>query len=373
MTSSAPVKKAIIFYPHIGEYGGVERNILALATEVIRNGKLPVVVCFYDHINLTKYLPGLKVVEINDHWNPFTKSLRIKRWLRVNKNEILGHPFFFGGKAGFYGAIFNNNYVLHYTDPPSLLSDQPKTVGVKNMAGLIRGRLSYMISRNGVQRAEACITMTNWNAKELEALYGRSFDVIYQGGLPPMGDINQSRRLENSILRIFSISRLTGSKNLDWILPVALRLKNSVGAFNRIEVIIAGTGPLLEELRQSTEKMGLSDSITFPGFLSDQQVEDVYNNSDLFLVPARQWFVLPVLEALYRNVPVVINRESRISEILADNPWVAISDNNAEDFTNVVAEHIIRLRKSYPDSSKLNNLPTERGWAYEIGQKCAWW
>ncbi|ASU36712.1 glycosyltransferase family 1 protein [Mucilaginibacter xinganensis] len=371
------MKKAIIFYPHIGEYGGIERNIIALATEVIKKGYVPVVVCFYDHINMSKYLDGLVTVKINDHWNPFIKSLRLKRWIDQNKKDILGHPFFFGGKAGFYGAVFNENYVLHYTDPPSLLSNKALKTGYKNLFSLFRNRLSYLMSRSGISRAKNCITMTNWNAAELHALYGRPFDVVYQGGMPPNSDVNHAERCKNTVLRMFSICRLTASKNLGWILEVAKHLKGDLSLlgnrFQSIEIVIAGSGPQLDQLKGLTEKLGLRHVVSFPGFLSDAGVEDQYNKTDLFLVPARQGFGLPVLEALYRRVPVVINKESRISELLTGNPWVAVSGNSALDFKNAVISHITQLNAYYPAEAALDNLPTEQGWAAEIGKKCKWW
>jgi glycosyltransferase involved in cell wall biosynthesis len=219
--------------------------------------------------------------------------------------------------------------------------------------------------------------MTKWNARELELLYGRPFDVIYQGGLPPQSSINRAQRCNDTVLHIFSICRLTASKNLDWILEVAANLKDNAAFLSTglrfIKIVIAGSGPQIDHLRELTETLRLTELVSFPGFLSNAEVEDQYNKTDLFLVPARQGFGLPVLEALYRQVPVVINKESRISELLVDNPWVAISGNTAEDFKNTVVNHILQLKKHYPDQSALINLPTEQGWAFEIGQKCKWW
>ncbi len=371
------MKKAIIFYPHIGEYGGIERNIIALATEVLKKGHTPVLVCFYDHINMSKYLDGLVTVQIGDHLIPFVKSFRIKKWLAQNKNEVVGLPFFFGGKAGFYGAFFSKNYVLHYTDPPSLLSSNLKEIGLKRWISAFRSRISDQITHNGVHNAQVCITMTNWNARELETLYGRSFDVVYQGGLPPLSIINEAKRCTNETLLIFSISRLTASKNLDWILEAVQHLKNNIpligGDVKKIEVVIAGSGPQFDHLKKLSEKLDINELVCFPGFLTEAQVDEEYHRADLFLVPARQGFGLPILEALYRNVPVVINKESRISELLTNNPWVAISDNTSESFKKTVVKHILALRKQYPDNSILSTLPTEQGWAVEIGNKCQWW
>jgi glycosyltransferase involved in cell wall biosynthesis len=367
------IKKAVIFYPHIVEYGGIERNIIALATEILRQGHIPVLLCFYDDINMPGYLDGLITAKIGDHRNPFVKSFRVKKWLQENTTGILGMPFFLGGKAGFYGAVFSSNYVLHYTDPPSLLSSKQPAPGLKKVTAALRDILAHRVNHNGVKRAKVCITMTKRNAAELELLYGRAFDVIYQGGLPPSEIINREPRCSGQVLRIFSISRLTTSKNLNWILEAARHVKNTIPGFKSVEVIIAGKGPELDNLKGLANKLGLAETVSFPGFLSNEQLQEQYNNTDLFLVPAIQGYGLPILEALYRHVPVVINVESRISEILTDTPWVGISADNVVDFKNTVVNHILQLKSNYPDGGLINTLPTEQDWAINIGQKCLWW
>src|SRR5688572_12798586 len=98
------MRRIIIFYPHIGEYGGIERNILALAEEIHRRGFDPVLVCFYDRISMEQLFPKLNVVILKDHWNPFVKAMRLRNWLRKNRHGLRGMPLFFGGKASFYAA-----------------------------------------------------------------------------------------------------------------------------------------------------------------------------------------------------------------------------------------------------------------------------
>lgn len=367
--------KIVIVYPHIGEYGGIERNILALAEEITRRGFEPVLLCFYDNVNMQSLCKKLTVVILQDHWNPFLKASRVRKWIMQNQKSGKTMPLFFGGKAGFYAGMARLNFfALHYTDPPSLLG--AKDAGPGSGLSQLRRSLSDWFTNQGVKRAKVRLTMIRRNAEELESLYGKAFDVVLQGGLGAPRTVNDSQRCQREVLRIFSICRIASSKNLDWILSTAKYLRSSpvfVRDFKKMEVVIAGTGPHLHQLMSKSAEFGIEDCVQFPGFLDSAEVEEAYSQSDLFLVPARQGYGLPVLEALYRHVPVVLNVESRISEILHSNPWAAVSEDTVDSFQKTVLDHISRLRQHYPDPSALASLPSERQWADEIGKRCQWW
>lgn len=371
------MKKIIIFYPHIGEYGGIERNIIALVNEIKNRGQYPVLLCFYDKINLSNYSEcTIDTVFIEDHWNPFVKSYRLRKWILKNSDSILGSPFVFGAKAGFYfGLAFLSGYVLHYTDPPSLLS-QKKTKSFYYLFSKFRSMFSDAIMQLGVNRAKKRITMTNLNAIELKTIYNHTFEVIHQGGVPPNVNDVMSKKCANKKMFLFSICRITTSKNLDWIIMAVKDLVDNSKfnlLFDDIEVVIAGKGPDLKRLEQLSIEYDLQSVISFPGFLNNEELEDNFSKSDLFLVPGKQGYGLPILEALYRGVPVVMNVESRVSEILDENPWVAISDNSSSSFSEVLFSHIEKVKKEYPPYSFLETLPTESKWAISIGVFCEWW
>lgn len=369
--------KIVIFYPYIGEYGGIERNIIALADECLAMGFKPVMVCFHDKIQMEKWCPGMSVVQLGDGGSPFGKAKKVKQWLDVNRSEIAGLPFFFGGKAGFYGGLAAMGpYALHYTDPPSLLSKGPDRKGIMKLLWDLRSRISEGITSRGVSNASVRLTMTRWNAEELERCYSHAFDVIYQGGLLPEKEAIFRERCTGPVLRLFSICRLSASKHLDWIVDAAVALKKSPEIsqlFDKVELIIAGKGPALSDLKKHAEKLNVTDSVTFPGFLDADQLEKTFLETDVFLVPGRQGYGLPVLEALYRNVPVVLNRESRISEILGENPWALVTGNSSAEYSAGLIKHILELRKNYPDPALLKDLPVEQNWASQIGKSCNWW
>ena len=90
-----------------------------------------------------------------------------------------------------------------------------------------------------------------------------------------------------------------------------------------------------------------------------------------FLIPAVQGYGLPALEALYLNIPVVLNKSSRISEILKNNPWVQITKNNEKNFIKFNCSY--KKMKSNLPKYVFKNLPTEE-FLFDVGKiREKWW
>jgi len=91
------------------------------------------------------------------------------------------------------------------------------------------------------------------------------------------------------------------------------------------------------------------------------------------LIPAVQGYGLPALEFLYCGIPIVINKASRISEILKKNPWVTISKNDKNNFFMNTIKMINKFSKSMPKNNFLDKLPSSKKWTHDIGKVCQWW
>ena len=375
------MKNIIIFYPWIIEYGGIERNILALSSAIKKRNLKPVLLCFYDKLNMQKFDKGLHVHKLGGkHFNPFVNAAKLRFYLEKNKKNILGMPFFFAEKAAFYAAFnsFFNKYkfVLHYTDPPSLVNYWRSNIGIINFFRKIKRNLALYVTKIGVKKAFKRITMTKLNADELIKVFGGKFNVIYQGGHYLKSRNLNKKRCKSKNLNLFSICRITSSKNIDWIIEAVSYLKNTdlfKSWFKNINLAIAGEGPDKKPLMQLTKKLNLTKSVFFTGFIDDKKLKKIYKKTDLFLVPAKQGYGLPVLESLYREIPVVVNKESRISEIFKKNPWVKITNNNKNNFIHGLCLHLKKIRNKMPNKKYLENLPTEEKWAFKIGVYCNWW
>jgi glycosyltransferase involved in cell wall biosynthesis len=75
-----------------------------------------------------------------------------------------------------------------------------------------------------------------------------------------------------------------------------------------------------QELRALARELGVERSVRFPGWISDEDLEDLYAIAACFVLPTLQeGFGLPVLEAMARGVPVACSDIPALREIVGSS------------------------------------------------------
>jgi glycosyltransferase involved in cell wall biosynthesis len=75
----------------------------------------------------------------------------------------------------------------------------------------------------------------------------------------------------------------------------------------------------VRDIRKEVERLGLQSSVLFPGYVSDQDLNDFYCACDMFVFPsAYEGFGLPVLEALKCGAVVIAARTSSVPEVAGE-------------------------------------------------------
>ena len=82
---------------------------------------------------------------------------------------------------------------------------------------------------------------------------------------------------------------------------------------------IAGDGPQRDELEGLVAELGLASTVSFLGRVSDEQLVELYQDSDVTVVPSTSFegFGLVVLESLACGTPVIATRIGGLPEVLA--------------------------------------------------------
>lgn len=81
--------------------------------------------------------------------------------------------------------------------------------------------------------------------------------------------------------------------------------------------VVAGSGDRLAESIQRVEDAGIADRFVFTGFLRGADVQAVFDRADVYVMPSvSEPFGIAPLEAIQRGVPVIISRQSGVSEVL---------------------------------------------------------
>lgn len=87
--------------------------------------------------------------------------------------------------------------------------------------------------------------------------------------------------------------------------------------YEKIKIIIAGTGPMTEELKDKVLKMDLEKDVIFTGYISEEEKSKIYRVADLAVFPSiYEPFGIVALEAMIAGCPVVASDVGGFSEII---------------------------------------------------------
>jgi len=107
-------------------------------------------------------------------------------------------------------------------------------------------------------------------------------------------------------------ARLTPQKGLQYLLDAAARL---AGKHPNLRVVVAGDGPLRQELIDRAEQLGLSGCVTFLGFRRD--TKDLLAAMDVFTLSSiEEGLPMAMLEAMSAGVPVVTTSVGDIPKVI---------------------------------------------------------
>ena len=115
--------------------------------------------------------------------------------------------------------------------------------------------------------------------------------------------------------RIVCVSRLTREeplKGIGTILEAAARLDPT-----QHEVTIVGDGDARGDYEERSRRLGVSDRVTFTGWVSDDERAEAIASADLFCLPsAQEGFGIVYLEALVAGRPCVAAAAGAVPEVL---------------------------------------------------------
>jgi len=89
-------------------------------------------------------------------------------------------------------------------------------------------------------------------------------------------------------------------------------------------------------------------------------------------MPAVQGYGIPAIESLQRGIPVLLHRESGVSDILLDTPWATVLTGSEENLTSALRSAIDGVLQGRHHSVAQPNLPTEDTWAEQVALLCGW-
>ena len=120
----------VIFQPEFVEFGGEERVIFSLSSELHAQSKPYSVLCYWDHIGLSSYATWpLKVYQLNPTHNPINKVLALRRCLQYIHQVSSPIPVLCNIQSAYHAGLeVSTPYHIRIPDTYSLLAFKPEGV-----------------------------------------------------------------------------------------------------------------------------------------------------------------------------------------------------------------------------------------------------
>jgi glycogen synthase len=186
-------------------------------------------------------------------------------------------------------------------------------------SGLHVDQRIYDIERRGMHGAIRVIAVSYLTKNIVTHNYGvdpGKVEVVYNaietasnGYDPEAYNIKKDEKI------VLFLGRITMQKGPEYFLAAA---KKVLEVMDNVKFVMAGSGDMIRRTIEMAASMGIGHKVLFTGFLRGPDVEKVFKMADLYVMPSvSEPFGIAPLEAMSHDVPVIISKQSGVSEVLS--------------------------------------------------------
>jgi glycosyltransferase involved in cell wall biosynthesis len=175
----------------------------------------------------------------------------------------------------------------------------------------------YDIERTGMHTADRVVCVSYLTRRIVVSRYAvpeDKVDVVYNAVELPTSPQPALEPIQRDDKIVLFLGRVTMQKGPEYFLRAA---KKVVEKLQNVRFVMAGSGDMIRQCIQEAAELKLGKYVTFTGFLRGGDVDKVFQMADLYVMPSvSEPFGIAPLEALSHSVPVIISKQSGVSEVL---------------------------------------------------------
>lgn len=188
----------------------------------------------------------------------------------------------------------------------------------------------FEIEKRGMEAADHIISVSAFTKNIIINKYGippEKVSVVYNAVMPELKTGNSIPAKRKGEQLVTFMGRITYQKGPEYFVEAAHKL---VRKHPKIRFIMAGSGDMLNTIIAKVAELKLSSRFYFTGFMKGEEVDKIYALTDVYVMPSvSEPFGIAPLEAMRSNVPVVISRQSGVSEVVKHAIKVDFWDTDA--------------------------------------------
>lgn len=240
----------------------------------------------------------------------------LKGWKIIKKEniDIIHSNNFAPALAGSVLSFFTNK--PHITTIHDIFSLYGKNFwkkwGEQNDVSKMNVLLAPYFEKQMIKLKHACIQTVSETTKD---------DLIKFGVKTPIYVIHNSvqtiqsnRTQKTNPFQFIYVGRLVFYKNLEVVFKALSIVKKTEP---KVKLIIAGDGPMKNNLETLSKKMEIDTNVEFKGYVSEEEKEKLIASSSAMVFPSLyEGFGIVILEAFAQNKPVIVSDVKPLSDIV---------------------------------------------------------
>ena len=177
----------------------------------------------------------------------------------------------------------------------------------------------YEIEKKGFEEAERILPVGGYMKEIIKDKYGINADkieIVYNGvddnrkNLPP--SLTAFKKIGYKI--VLYLGRITIQKGPEYFVRAA---KIASQYFPKVIFVVTGSGDMEGQMMSEAANAGILDKFIFTGFLRGDERDRIFQAADLYVMPSvSEPFGITALESVVNGTPVLISKQSGVSEIL---------------------------------------------------------
>lgn len=345
--------------PGLSLGGGAENAILNLCRYIDRSRFEPEVFYWseYDDLAVSIRKSGVRAVKLPFNVGVSVSTVNtIARMLRETGADLLHAHFIDTDLLGFLASRFARvpmvEHVYRYPYPEAR-----------------RHSLRYRIMAAGLSKMICVSAFVRDHLQQVTKLPPERFEVVFNGidhaGFADRMSMPQKQALKRSIglgkddFVIGNVSHLAVDKGHECLLKAGLVV---LMRKPHVKLLIVGEGPLNNDLRALSRRLGIADNVVFAGKRAD--VPDLLSCMDIFAFPTlTESFGLCLIEAMASGRPVIATDDGSAPElIINDREGILIPPGDEK----ALAQAILRLMDDPELAKRLARAGLERSKEFTV-------
>lgn len=175
----------------------------------------------------------------------------------------------------------------------------------------------YNIEREGMMGADRVVAVSNYTRQiviEKHHIPAEKVFTVHNAVEPNDNkvDVEYHKAIEDKVVTF--LGRVTFQKGPEYFVEAAYKI---LKRDPNVRFVLAGDGDMMPKVIRRVAQLRIGDRFHFTGFLRGSDVDKMFELSDVYVMPSvSEPFGISPLEAIRSNVPVVISKQSGVSEVL---------------------------------------------------------